>query len=138
MTAAKRSIPDHGAWMGSQVGMDGPAATLLIECTERVHGDVPLPVRELRRGENGAGWFINPNIDMVRDDPTPLGDLPPGSPAGYRLHLDIRCPDCDMNVALTGGDTPETSTVAILDLLVDGGAKRIALRRLCGLVSNWH
>lgn len=85
----------------------------------------------LRRGGNGEGWWINPNTDMVRNDEE-------GITTQFRLHLDVRCTACGLNVAFTVNGSREESTLSILDSLVDGGVSEIELRRLCEVVSTWR
>lgn len=127
------STPDDRAWLGSGIGRSGPGR-LSVYCDRR-HGEVL--VRELRR-DDGAGWWINPNTDMIRDDPTPLSELPPGTPLRSRLHLTVACPACSLNVAFTASEVESESTLSILDNLVDGDVSRIELSRLCAIVSNWR
>lgn len=126
-------VPDDRAWMGSGLGRDAEGS-LTVFCDEFVHGGVVPDVRRLRRSE-GAGWWINPNNDMFRI--TPPTDTP-GEKVEYRVRIEIRCPGCDLNVELTGIPGSNDGALEILDNLVDNGVSRIALGRLCRLVSTWR
>lgn len=103
-------------------------------CSEPVHEGNRLPIRDLRR--DVGGWFVNPDLDTLRDDPTPIANLADGTPLNYRVRIILRC-GCGLNLPLVGEGADERA-VHVLDMLADNGVSEIGLRRLCGLVSNWR
>lgn len=131
--AADVSTPDDRSWLGSGVGRSAPGR-LRVYCSEPVHEGNRLPIRDLRR--DVGGWFVNPDLDTLRDDPTPIANLADGTPLNYRVRIILRC-GCGLNLPLVGEGADERA-VHVLDMLADNGVSEIGLRRLCGLVSNWR